>query len=90
VTPDMARKYLECNNGSRPVRKQWVAELARRIRDGEWRQTHQGIAFDSDGNVLDGQHRLMAIVLANLPVSIMVFNGFDIENPMDFPADDML
>ena len=34
--------------------------------------THQAIAFSESGRLLDGQHRLHAIVLANKPVTMLV------------------
>jgi hypothetical protein len=43
------------------------------MRRGEWLVTHQGIAFDVKGTLVDGQHRLAAIVEADLPVEVTVF-----------------
>jgi len=39
---------------------------------GEWQLTHQGIAFDKDGNLLDGQHRLQAVINHGRGVEFMV------------------
>ena len=36
--------------------------IARDMKAGHWRLTHQGIAFDPAGVLIDGQHRLWAIV----------------------------
>jgi hypothetical protein len=73
MTPDKALKILEENLGAnRDVRQSWVVELARRIANGEWQETHQGIAFDVNGKLIDGQHRLWAIVEAAKPVKIRV------------------
>ena len=47
--------------------------LARDMRDGKWMLTHEGIAFSSNGRLLDGQHRLRAIVLAGIPVEMFVW-----------------
>jgi hypothetical protein len=52
-----------------------VDYLAGCISRGEWLLTHQGIAFAPDGRLLDGQHRLMAIVKSGLPVQIQVSMG---------------
>ncbi|MFI0737181.1 hypothetical protein ACH4PU_03565 [Streptomyces sp. NPDC021100] len=44
----------------------------------EWQLTHQGIALDGPlqtGSLLDGQHRLNAIIKAGIPVWIFVFEG---------------
>lgn len=37
--------------------------------------THQGIAFNDRDELIDGQHRLSAIVMANVPVRMMVTFG---------------
>jgi hypothetical protein len=73
ITPEVAKIYLESNSqNQRSVRKAWVASLVKMIQAGEFQLTHQGIAFDSNGTLIDGQHRLLAIVAAQKPVQIMV------------------
>lgn len=72
VTPDTARKYLQANYSNRPVRNTWVTTLAGMITRGEWVQSHQGIAFDETGRLVDGQHRLLACVEANKPMEVLV------------------
>lgn len=72
ITPEKARAYLDANYDNRHVRGSWVDELAGIIKRGQWRETHQGIAFDLNGRLLDGQHRLMAIAQAGLPVKMLV------------------
>jgi hypothetical protein len=44
-------------------KKGWVDTF----KDGDIRMTHQGIAFTWDGFVLDGQHRLAACALSDVP-----------------------
>jgi hypothetical protein len=80
VTPEMAFKWLEGNTHNRPVIQAHVERLAREIRAGRWHPTHQGIAFDTNGLLIDGQHRLWAIVEAKIPVSIRVFYNEPPEN----------
>lgn len=75
VTPEQARKMLEANTGNRAVRAAWVRNLAGMIVKGEWVTTHQGIAFDETGRLVDGQHRLLAIVEAGKSVKILVTRG---------------
>lgn len=74
ITPTMALNWLEnANTNNRTVSDSYVKRLARDMTAGRWRLTHQGIAFDPHGVLLDGQHRLWAIVTANLPVEMHVF-----------------
>lgn len=50
--------------------------MARDIKEGHWDSTHQGIAIASDGTLIDGQHRLLAIVEAGKSVKMNVtFNA---------------
>jgi hypothetical protein len=80
VAPELAAQWLEGNTHNRPLRQPLVDRLARDIKAGQWRLTHQGIAFDTDGVLIDGQHRLWAIVLAVMPVQLRVFFNEPIDN----------
>ncbi len=76
ITPAMAIAFLEhTNTGNRRLRLWWAEALASSIRRGEWITTHQGIAFTKSGRLIDGQHRIKAIALANKSVEISVFKG---------------
>lgn len=75
VTPQMAEAWLLRNESNRPIRKWWVASLAAMLRRGEWIATHQGVAFTESGRLLDGQHRLMAIMESGIPAEMLVVTG---------------
>lgn len=78
VTPEQAAEWLEDNyDKNRPLRHSWVEQLASRMRAGNWKLTHQGIAFDGSGKLIDGQHRLWAIVEYGQPVQMQVSRGVD-------------
>jgi hypothetical protein len=77
VTPHMAAQWLRANIDNRPVRSSHITTLVDEIRSGRWRVTHQGIAFSSKGRLIDGQHRLHAIIVAGQPVWLTVFVGLD-------------
>lgn len=72
ITPEVAALLLKNNGKNRPLRKAWVKELAGLITRGEWHLSHQAIAIDSDGVILDGQHRLHACVMAGIPIRVVV------------------
>lgn len=61
VTPKMARDWLKKNEANRPLRPGVVERLHSAFERGEWKVTHQGIAFAASGRLLDGQHRLTFI-----------------------------
>lgn len=75
ITPELATQYLSCNTRNRTIRRRDVEMYARAIKNGSFVTTHQGIAFDDEGNLIDGQHRLMAIAMAGQPVHMMVARG---------------
>ena len=72
ITPEIAKKYLEKNSNNRPLRKTHVEALARDMKRGVFFLSHQGIAFDVNGQLADGQHRLVAIVDSGCPVQMLV------------------
>ena len=47
---------------NRPITMRRVDTIARAVESRRFYLTHQGIAFDPAGNLIDGQHRLMAHV----------------------------
>lgn len=77
ITPDIAKEYLRCNLKNRLVKPRNVESIARQIKRGEYKLTHQGIAFNRNGELVDGQHRLLAVIMANQPVEMMVTRGLD-------------
>ena len=72
ITPAMASKWLDLNKVNRKFRPHWVSTLAKMMAKGEWEITHQGVAFGLSGNLLDGQHRLMAIEASGVSVEMFV------------------
>lgn len=52
-----------------------VDDYARTMRAGQWMLTHQGIAIDEHGELIDGVHRLLAIVQSGTQVRMLVTRG---------------
>ncbi len=77
VSPEKAREWLAKNQQNRKLKKRVIDRLAKDIKEGRWKITHQGIAFDIHGSLRDGQHRLHAILLANIGVWLNVTFGID-------------
>lgn len=77
ITPDMARQWLASNIKNRKKRRDGVDSYARDIKNGDWVLTGDSLKFDWFGNLLDGQHRLEAIVLADKAIVTVVVWGVD-------------
>lgn len=72
VTPQLAYKWLEGNTHNRSLRQSVVERYARDMKAGKWRLTHEAVAFAPDGTLIDGQHRLWAVIEANSNIKFMV------------------
>lgn len=79
ISPECARlilaKYRQ--HKDRGLSKHHVKKLAGALTRGEWHVTGHGIVFDINNAMIDGQHRLHAIILANLSMDITVTFGVD-------------
>lgn len=77
VTPVIALDWLKKNLDNRPLRRTVVEGIKLAYARGEYRLTHQGIAFDTSGALIDGQHRLTAIseMPPNFAVEMLVTKG---------------
>jgi hypothetical protein len=80
VTPTQAATWLTRNHPrNRPLDRVHVKRLAGAILAGKWKQTAETVQSDEDGYLVNGQHRLTAIVQANRPASLLVAMGVDRE-----------
>jgi hypothetical protein len=72
VTPKLASAWLGKNTNNRPVSRYNVEKIASAISSGEWIVNGDAIRFDEDGNLMDGQHRLMGVVKSGLSINTLV------------------
>lgn len=67
ITPEMSEKFLSKNTSNRKITEKNVANIMRALSNNEWSLNGETIKFDFNGNVLDGQHRLLACVRSGIP-----------------------
>lgn len=75
ITPTVAEKYLAKNTHNRTIRQHRVDAYADDMTAGNWQWNGEAIKFAENGTLLDGQHRLLAIVQSGVPVKMMVVRG---------------
>jgi hypothetical protein len=75
VTPALAKHWLGSNKNNRKIKRHKVVKLRKDLRDGNFFTTHQGVAFNCNRDLFDGQHRLTAIAEENIGVWMMVTTG---------------
>jgi hypothetical protein len=77
IWPAQAKAILVAMPNQRtfyPNHAAWFAEM---IRSGDFELTHQGIAFDKAGLLLDGQHRLSACIDADTAITVQATFNLD-------------
>lgn len=77
ITPDRAAKMLTTIEINRPLSKNAVAAMVRDMQAGNWRLNGDAIRLDTEGHVLDGEHRLTACVQANTPFQTLMVTGLN-------------
>ena len=81
IDPATAQRWLENNFRNRRMDEDTVAAYARDMVNGVWVPTHQGIAFNDRDELIDGQHRLRAIVVSGKTIKMMV--TFDLPSAIE-------
>lgn len=78
VTPTMAKTWLEKNTArNRKVVPGLILKYVEDIRAGRWQMNGSTIVMSTAGTIIDGQHRLRAIVEANRAIETMVASGIE-------------
>lgn len=73
IGPPQAERYLRSNVGNRKLSKVTIRRYAADMLRGEWRMNGETIKFDDRGRLIDGQHRLLAIIESGVTVDLAVF-----------------
>lgn len=74
ITPEVAEAMLTLNTRNRSVSSKHVSALASAIRRGEWTMNGDAIRI-GDNTLLDGQHRLHAVIASGIAVQSVVVRG---------------
>jgi hypothetical protein len=76
VTPELAEFWLTQNQSNRRVRRTIWKSYARDMQAGAWKLTAEPVKLSPEGKLLDGQHRLHAVVDAG--VTVPMFVAYDV------------
>src|SRR5215471_7565954 len=77
LSPERAAELLEHNSYNRPLSQPHVERIARQIRDGKWKFNGDTIKISTNGDVLDGQHRLWAVLEAKKAIETVIVYGIE-------------
>lgn len=79
VTPEIAERWLTKNTRNRKLRDGDVRSYTRDMAAGNWLFTGEAVKFATDGALLDGQHRLTAIIKSGATVPMLVIRNVPTE-----------
>lgn len=78
ITPERAANLLANRyEKQRNINKNSVRYYASDMLNGRWMQNGEPIIISDKGHLLDGQHRMSAIIKANIPITMDVTYGVD-------------
>jgi len=75
VTPTLAEDWLKKNKNNRDFSEAHIRKLAGQMRDGKWQDNGETIKFAVGGELLDGQHRLMAVARSRMTQRMLIVQG---------------
>jgi hypothetical protein len=76
ITPKLAKELLLNNNSNRRVTTETVNLYANDMCEGRWKEdTAEFIKIAEDGDILDGQHRLLAIIESDTCINFQIAFG---------------
>ena len=82
VTPALATTLLQENIRNRNLSQRRVAAYAAEMTAGNWLDDGAPIRIAASGRLLDGQHRLAAIVRSGCTISLVMISGLDEETQL--------
>lgn len=68
ITPELAAQWLERNVQNRTLRQHKVDTYAAAMLRGEWRESREPIEFGENGDLINGQHRLSAVIKSSVTI----------------------
>lgn len=75
ITPEKANELLSRNDSNRTINWGRVNLYADILRGGGWKVNGESIKISANNRLLDGQHRLKAIVQSGIPMTTLVIKG---------------
>lgn len=77
LTPALASMLLTKNTHNRPINSATVEKYTHAIKRGEWKLNGEAIKISVSGLVLDGQHRLHAVVAADQAIDVCIIENIE-------------
>lgn len=75
IDPEKAGNLLRFNSKNRNVKDSRIRQYSEDMKGDDWMFNGQSIVFDKNGELVDGQHRLKAIIVSQRTLPFVVVRG---------------
>lgn len=81
ITPEKAERYLARNfSDNRKSTDATIMRYANQMKNNEWYLSTDAIAITEEGELVNGQHRLQAVVKSGVAVDFVIFKNYPRKN----------
>ncbi|SNB07231.1 conserved hypothetical protein [Flavobacterium psychrophilum] len=78
ISPEVAKTILQNNSGNRNISNAKLMEYYNQMIQGKYKEgTAEPLKISNKGRLLDGQHRLTALIKANMTIEFLVARDLD-------------
>jgi hypothetical protein len=84
VTPDLAKIWLASNVANRPINKNTVTYYSKQMQEGFWTLSGQTLSFSNKNTLIDGQHRLSAVIESGCTIPFLIAYNVPIESFINY------
>jgi hypothetical protein len=78
LDPVKAQRWLDSSLGNRNISRAAVDDYARQMENGTFPINGATFVFSKESNMLDGHHRCLAVIQANVKIQVLVVKGVEI------------
>lgn len=79
ITPEIAAEMLKKNTGNRVISSPHLDFLIHQMKNGKWKNSGDPIRIARNGRILDGQHRLSAVIKSEVTIEALVIRDMEEE-----------
>jgi hypothetical protein len=80
ITPEIAQQILDANTHNRLIKPNNMKKIIADLEAGRWHLNGEAIKIAKDNTLLDGQHRLLAVIATNKNITTCVVRGLNLED----------
>jgi len=77
ITPELAKDLLKRNVNNRSLSQKKLKIYVEDMKNGKWVLNGETIQFNKKGELINGQHRLTAVILSGVTIQVLIVTGVE-------------